>query len=51
MRFIVTFDDVCNMFKHKVSLAPFSLFRGLNLSVANHQNPGKTQEKMKLTLG
>ena len=34
-----------------VSLAPFLLFRGLNLSVVNHQNPGKTQEKMKLTLG
>ena len=33
-----------------VSLAPFSAFRGPNLSAVNDQNPGKTPEKIKPTL-
>ena len=33
-----------------VCLAPFLLSRGLNLSVVNYQNHGKTQEKIKPTL-
>ena len=28
-----------------VSLAPILPFRGLNFSVVNYQNPGKTKEK------
>ena len=31
-------------------MAPFSAFRGPNLSAVNDQNPGKTPEKIKPTL-
>ena len=33
-----------------VSLAPFSVIRGPNLSAVNYQNPGKTPEKIKPAL-
>ena len=33
-----------------VSLTPFSVIRGPNLSAVNNQNPGKTPEKIKPTL-
>ena len=33
-----------------VSLAPFSVIRGPNLSAVNYQNPGNTPEKIKPTL-
>ena len=40
--FFVSFE-IKNQFFF-VSLAPFLLFRGLNLSVVNNQDPGKTRK-------
>ena len=46
--FFVSFE-IKNQF-FSVSLVPFLISRGRNLSVVNYQNPGKSQEKMKPTL-
>ena len=47
--FCFIFSEIKNQFFF-VSLTPCLLFRGLNLSVVNYQNHGKTQEKVNLTL-
>ena len=47
--FCFVFSEIKNQF-FSVSLTPCLLLRGLNLSVVNYQNHGKTQEKVNLTL-
>ena len=47
--FCFVFSEIKNQFFF-FSLTPCLLLRGLNLSVVNYQNHGKTQEKVNLTL-
>ena len=47
--FCFVFSEIKNQFFF-ISLTPCLLLRGLNLSVVNYQNHGKTQEKVNLTL-
>ena len=47
--FCFVFSEIKNQFFCQLD-SLFILFRGLNLSVVNYQNHGKTQEKIKLTL-
>ena len=47
--FCFVFSEIKNQFFF-VSLTPCLLLRGLNVSVVNYQNHGKTQEKVNLYL-
>ena len=48
--FCFIFSEMKSQSFLSASQTPCLLFRGLNLSVVNYQNPGKIQEKVNLTL-